>query len=172
MQHCVSVADTLWSVAPRIGIDREKAVTAGLLHDMCKGMGHDALLNAAESYGLQISPVQRKRPSLLHGHVAAEEARRERMIDSDDVYEAIAWHVTGRRAMGALALALYYADFSEPLRTYEQAEAARQIFERHGLQAAVQYIADQKVRMLFEKGALVDDAAHDFRNWLERGQQS
>jgi len=171
LRHCISVAEMMWSIAPATGVDREKAAIAGFLHDMCKSMPQEEMLAAAESYGIPINEVQRKRPTLLHGLVAAEEARHQLGIHDGEVHEAIAWHVTGKPDIGPLALSLYYADFSEPLRTHEEAAQARTIFDTAGLLRAVRFVANAKVAILNRKNALVDPNAHQFSAWLEKQEE-
>lgn len=166
VRHCVSVAETMWAIADDAGIDRERAVVAGLLHDMCKALGPAVMLAAAERYRIDINESQRKKPMLLHGHVAAAEAKHELGIAHDDVHEAIAWHVTGKPNIGPLALALYYADFSEPLRNFEEAAVSREIFKHRGLLRAVAYVATAKIERLVQRNALVDRQSHDFWQWL------
>ena len=167
VRHCISVAETMWTIADDKGINPERAVVAGLLHDMCKALGPADMLAAAERYRIAINETQRQRPMLLHGHVAAEEAKHELGIAHEDVYEAIAWHVTGRPKLGPLALALYYADFSEPLRTHEEASVARDIYKKEGLRKAVTYIARAKIERLVSKKSFVDTHTEAFRIWLE-----
>ncbi|NUM54691.1 MAG: HD domain-containing protein [Candidatus Hydrogenedentes bacterium] len=167
VRHCISVAETMWCIAGAIGINPERAAVAGLLHDMCKAFTPADMLAAAERYRIAVTETQRQRPALLHGHVAAEEARHELGVAHDDVYEAIAWHVTGRPQIGPLALALYYADFSEPFREFDEALVARDIYRREGLRKAVSYIAHAKIERLMNKKGLVDPHAHDFRLWLQ-----
>lgn len=167
VRHCISVAETMWVIAGNAGIDPERAALAGLLHDMCKALGPPEMLAAAERYRIAVNDTHRQKPMLLHGHVAAAEAKHELGVAHNDVHEAIAWHVTGRPNVGPLALALYYADFSEPLRTHDEAAIARDIFKREGLRRAVTYVARAKIERLVAKNALVDPHTQDFRNWLE-----
>lgn len=157
----------MWSIAERVGIDPERAATAGLLHDMCKAFTPADMLAAAERYRIAVNDTQRRCPMLLHGHVAAEEAKHELGVAEDDVYEAIAWHVTGRSEIGPLALALYYADFSEPLRDFDEAAVARRIFEKEGLRRAAAYVARAKIERLSTRNSLVDPNTQKFSLWLE-----
>lgn len=167
VRHCISVAETMWHVAKENGLNAERAAIAGLLHDMCKAFSPADMLAAAEHYQIAVNETQRKKPSLLHGHVAAHEARHELGVDHDDVHEAIAWHVTGHPKVGPLALALYYADFSEPYRDFEEAARAREIYRKEGIRKAVHYVAHAKIERLVAKQMLVDPNTHAFRAWLE-----
>ncbi|MCC6797100.1 MAG: bis(5'-nucleosyl)-tetraphosphatase (symmetrical) YqeK [Candidatus Hydrogenedentes bacterium] len=167
VRHCVSVAETMWQVASENGLDTNRAAVAGFLHDMCKAFTPADMLAAADRYRISINETQRKKPSLLHGHVAAHEAKHDLGVDHDDVHEAIAWHVTGYPNVGPLALALYYADFSEPYRDFEEAEVARDIYQKDGLRTAVRYVARAKTERLVTKRMLIDPNTDAFRAWLE-----
>ena len=56
--HCVSVARTMLGMADRAGIRPEQAVTAGLLHDLCKAMKPEELAAAAMEYGITEDNVE------------------------------------------------------------------------------------------------------------------
>jgi predicted HD superfamily hydrolase involved in NAD metabolism len=165
-RHCIFAAEYMASFAARAGVAHDDAVTAGLLHDLCKGMSDAELLAAADAYGLAVNDAQRRKPQLLHGHVAAEECRRELGIGSEDVYEAIAWHSTGRPGLARLGLALYVADFAEPSRTFREAEEARRILRGSGFEAALRYVAQQKFDHIMTK-PVRDPVTAAFHAWVE-----
>ena len=47
VSHCVFVAEYAASLAKTAGVDHDDAVTAGLLHDLCRTMPGDELLRQA-----------------------------------------------------------------------------------------------------------------------------
>jgi hypothetical protein len=96
LHHVLGVTELMLHVAPEIGISLEDAAAAGLLHDSCKYMNPQQLLEAAAEYAIPVNDAQRAKPALLHGPVAAEEAKRDLGVESDAVYEAIYWHTTGK----------------------------------------------------------------------------
>jgi len=144
-RHVRSVTDLMVRVAEREGLDPDRAVTAGLLHDLCKAMKPEELLRRAEAWDIEIRPSHREKPALLHGPAAAEEARRMLGVTDDEVYDAVYWHTTGRPNWGKLGQALYICDFSEPLRPFPEAEEARRILETDGFDAALCYVADVRL---------------------------
>jgi len=165
-QHSISVTQVLYLIAQDLDLDPRLAVTAGLLHDSCKSFKNDAMLAEALRLGIPISDLQRARPSLLHGHVAAELCNAELGVDEPDVHEAISWHVTGRAGLGLLGKALFFADFSEPLRSHPSSARARDIFDKLGFDAALRFAAEAKLRYLESKGLLIDPEARAFHAWL------
>lgn len=166
-RHCLSVADMMVSLATEAGISKEQAYTAGLLHDMCKSLNDTEMLAAAQQYDLVISPVQQKKPMLLHGPVAAEEARRTLGIMDDAVLEAIRFHTTGRTHWGPVGLALYFADFTEPLRTYPVAAEARRVLKTEGYHAALWFVSQLRIEHIRIKYD-ADPATEAFHRWLQK----
>ena len=164
--HSVLTAEYMASFAPQIGVTNEQSVTAGLLHDLCKGMEDTRLFEAAARYGIAVTDVQRARPGLLHGPVAAEECRQDLAIQDEAVYEAIYWHTTGRPGLGPVGLALYVADFAEPARKFGDAVTAREILQNDGLRAALRFVADRKLEHVRTKPH-VDPATEAFSAWLK-----
>ncbi len=166
-RHCVSTAEFMLEHADALPIDdHEEAVTTGLLHDLCKNLSAPDMLDTACRYGIAPTDVQRGNPGLLHGPVAAEECRRTLGISDDAVYEAVYWHTTGHRGMGALALALYLADFAEKCRSHPEAKEARDVLAAAGFHAALRFTARKKLEHVLTK-SVVDPATEDFSHWVE-----
>ncbi|HPK00797.1 MAG TPA: bis(5'-nucleosyl)-tetraphosphatase (symmetrical) YqeK [Candidatus Hydrogenedentes bacterium] len=165
MMHTLSVAACMASLASLAGVPGEAAITAGLLHDLKKDTGKETLLREALAYGLDVSPIQRENPKLLHGPVAAETCRRELGVTDDAVYEAIYWHTTGRPGLGRTGLLLYFADYAEPLRDRPDAARARERCQTEGFFRALYFVACQKVQYIRTRGS-VDPISEDFFAWL------
>jgi len=165
-RHSIAVAEYLADIADAVGVPVEQAVYAGLLHDIGKGMDEAELLEAAKRYGLAVNEVQREKPKLLHGAVAAEILPDELGIDDEDVLEAIRWHTTGRPGLCRLGLALYVADFAEPLRDHPEAAQARTIFEKDGFDEALWYVSSEKLRHIRSKSHM-DPITEKFHAWLK-----
>ena len=162
--HCVSVARTLLSLVDKAGITQEQAVTAGLLHDLCKAMKPAELAAAAAEYGIT---EDLDSPNLLHGPVAAEECRRSLGIEDEEVIDAIRWHTTGRADWSRVGQAIYIADFSEPLRAHTGAEEAQAILDRDGFEAALLFVIDQKLKRVKKHHSLHPNS-EDFAKWAGR----
>ncbi len=161
-RHVVSVAKTMLDVADEAGITAEQAVTAGLLHDLCKPLKGDDIVQRAKAYGIT---EYLDTPTLLHGPVAAEECRRDLGITDEEIIDAIRWHTTGRAEWGRVGQALFYADFSEPRRPHRQAAEARAIVREKGFDAALRYVVEQKFRYVKTRFA-PDPHAQAFEEWV------
>ena len=165
LHHVLGVTELILRVAPGLGISLEDAAAVGLLHDLCKPLKRNEMLAAAEAYGITINETQREKPALLHGPVAAEEARRELNVQSEGVYEAIYYHTTGKPGLGIVGQALYFADFSEPNRTYAGSAEARALLAAEGFPKALLYAADAKLEVVRTKSA-IDPMTQAFNDWL------
>lgn len=115
--HSRNTALLAWDLCRRFGIDPRKGYLAGIAHDMCKGMGSDALTRLARADGGSISKLEQKKPDLLHARAAAVLLPGKYGIDDKDIIEAIRYHTTGNYNMGALAKVIYVADKIEISRT-------------------------------------------------------
>jgi len=166
--HCIFTAEFMSSFADQAGVTNDQAVTAGLLHDLCKGLDKAEYLACAEDYGIPVGEAQRLNPKLLHGPIAAEECRRDLGVDDEAVYEAIYWHTTGRPELGPVGRALFLADFAEPTRLFAEAVETRALLRREGFESALLYAARQKVEHVREKRH-VDPMTEAFCEWLECG---
>jgi predicted HD superfamily hydrolase involved in NAD metabolism len=164
-RHSESVADMMLEIAETQGFSDEDAVTAGLLHDLCKTWNGERLIDAAEQYEIPVTDAQRHKPNLLHGPVAAARGKKELDVASEPALDAICWHTTGREGLGPVGLALFVADFSEPLRAHPEAAEARQVLAQDGFLAALCFVAERKLAHLKGK-PFMDPTTQAFARWL------
>jgi nicotinate-nucleotide adenylyltransferase len=114
--HSRNTALLAWDLSRRFGLDPRAGYLAGMAHDLGKPLSGERLLELASRDGEDISALERKKPSLLHGRAAAVLLRERFGIHNDDVIEAVAFHTEGRDGMGPLAKAVYIADKLEVSR--------------------------------------------------------
>lgn len=115
--HTLGVQTTCFSLALVYGEDYNKAIYAGLFHDLAKYIPNKKLLKECKKYNLPISKTEKKAPHLLHGKLGAYYAKTEFGINDSDVLNAIAYHTTGRPNMSLLEKILFVADYIEPNRS-------------------------------------------------------
>ena len=114
--HTMGVQHTAACLAMCYGENMEKALIAGLLHDCAKCLSNEELLHECEKYQLEIAPVERRNPFLLHGKLGAYYAKQKYGIEEDDICQAISYHTTGRPNMTMLEKIIFIADYVEPMR--------------------------------------------------------
>ncbi len=134
LAHTHRVAAEAVSLARRFGVAEREAELAGLLHDYCRELPADEILEVARRHRIPVGPVESRRPvGLLHGPVAAAELRGQ---VGPRVAQAIARHTVGCAGMSDLDRLLYLADFCEPGREFPGVDEVRAL-ARESLEAAV-----------------------------------
>lgn len=129
VQHTLGVEKEAMRLVRRYGGDMEKAQIAALLHDVAKKIKKKEKLNLAQIYNIEIDPVSRQDPGLLHGPLAAEMMRRELGISDPDILNAVRYHTTGRENMSRLEKIIYLADLIEEGRDFPGVEGLRELAE-------------------------------------------
>ncbi|AEE14936.1 metal dependent phosphohydrolase [Thermodesulfobium narugense DSM 14796] len=108
--HTMAVAEEAKSIASIIGVDAERIYIAALMHDTARPLSPEDMLSEAKKYKINISTLDKKRPILLHGQVAANWLIDKLNINDWEIYESICLHTTGAVNMGKMAVALFIAD--------------------------------------------------------------
>ncbi len=155
-EHSLGVEYTAGTMAFMYGIDYEKALIAGLLHDCAKYVSNDKKISKCEKRGIPISECEYKNPELLHAKLSAVYAKEKYGVTDEDILSAITYHTTGRPAMTTLEKIVYIADYIEPNRTeLPEMDIIRQ--EAYSdLDQCLLHILHNSVHYLCKKGAAVD----------------
>ena len=170
-EHTLRVAETALHLAECHDYDREKAVTAALLHDCAKNYKDKKLLENAEKFHIPISDAAKENTDLLHAKVGAWIARTYFKVEDPDVFNAIAYHTTGRPSMSILEKIIYISDYSEPGRKHRgRLELIRTVAETD-LDLAVYYILEDTLAYLTTKSKTKDpltiESYHYYRKLKE-----
>ena len=164
--HTLRVADTAERLAKLHGLDPEQARLAALLHDSARETDKEEILRVAEEQGIRANDLERERPMLLHGPVAAELAREQLGIEDDEVLDAVRAHTTGEPGMRPLALALYVADKIEPDRNQPGVETLRKLAWKD-LRRAATVALDRSISYNEERGRPTHPKSYETLVWLE-----
>jgi predicted HD superfamily hydrolase involved in NAD metabolism len=143
--HSRQTAKAAVALAKRYGADENKALVAGLLHDVAKGACRHGMLGVAEKYHVDADEVEKENPELLHGKVGAAMVQMDLGIDDEDILSAIRWHTTGRAGMSLLEKIIYIADLIEPGRDFSGIDAIRELASRNideAMLAALKQVMD------------------------------
>ena len=106
------------------GEDPEAAATAGILHDITKKLNLEEQLILCGKYGIICDNAELMNPVLLHAKTGAALSR-ELFGVSEEIYQAICWHTTGKPDMTTLEKIIYLADYIEPTRDFPGLEKLR-----------------------------------------------
>jgi nicotinate-nucleotide adenylyltransferase len=154
--HSRNTALLAWDLCRRFGLDPRAGYLAGIAHDLGKPLNEKALLKLAAQDGGELSRLEKKKPSLLHGRAAAVLLRERFGVHNKDILEAVAWHTEGNAGMGALGKVVYIADKIEVSREGVEPELRRAGLAGQGPLAAGP--AEEALDRLF--GAVLDETVN------------
>lgn len=127
--HSLNVAKSAAALAERYGADREKAYTAGILHDIMKDTEPRKQLQIIENSGIIFGTIDRAEPKLWHAKAGAAYVRDQLGVEGD-IVAAIACHTTAKAGMTILDKVLFLADFISEDRDYDGVEQMRAATDR------------------------------------------
>ncbi|GAB4155428.1 MAG: bis(5'-nucleosyl)-tetraphosphatase (symmetrical) YqeK [Cyanobacteria bacterium J069] len=166
VRHVLGVEELAIALAETHHLDRQRAALAALMHDLAKYFKPQTLLGMAGQSGLQLDPVDRADPHLLHADVGAIVARQEFGVRDEDVLAAIANHTLGQPGMSALSCVVFLADTLESGRgDTAELNQLRQVSQQN-LTKAVWMTCDYTFKHLLDKGRLIHPRALQTRNWF------
>ncbi len=149
-EHCLQVARVARDMALKFGENGDRAYLAGLLHDYAKGISGQGLIDLAEANNLINDPIEKKVPDLLHAPVGAFLLGQARIIEEEDMLQAVRLHTLGALHMSTLDKIIFLADMIEPGRDYPglnrlQCLAMRDLDQGmlYGLERTIRYCLDQ-----------------------------
>ncbi|MCR5653400.1 MAG: bis(5'-nucleosyl)-tetraphosphatase (symmetrical) YqeK [Ruminococcus sp.] len=123
--HSVNVAKSAVELARHYGADVEKAEIAGILHDCCKEIPRDEMLQIMTDGGIILDAVEKGTSKLWHAIAGSVFVRDNLKINDDDIINAIRYHTTGRAGMSLLEKVIFIADFISDERDYKGVEIMR-----------------------------------------------
>lgn len=163
--HTMGVVREAVRLAPKYGVEVEKAKIAALLHDCAKNFDQDRFLEIAAEYGVTLDEYALKEPALVHAFLGAAVAYRDYGVTDKEILDAIFYHTTARANMTNLEKLIYLADMIEPGRTMPQAEEVRRLVETN-LDDALIYAIDCSIKHVIKKGRLIHPDSIHARNYL------
>lgn len=155
--HTLGVAEEAMALADIYGTqqDKQRAQVAGLLHDCAKDYPAALMERFSKEYKVPFPPGVGEIPALIHPFLGAEVAKREYLVTSEEILDAIRFHTTGRANMSLLEKIVFIADYIEPNRgRFEGLEEARRIAYLD-LDEAMDFILKESIRYVSERGQQV-----------------
>ncbi len=149
-KHTLGVAETAEKLARHYGCNAEKAALAGLLHDCARDIRGPQLFDLCDEYGVEVTPIYRAQPELLHGLIAAKLIRREYGIDDPEIENAVRIHTTGSDNMSLLDKVLFLADLIEPGRDFPGVDELRNLAWQD-LDEAILLAIDRTIKYVLDK---------------------
>lgn len=168
--HTLGVVSEAERLAPKFGVDVEKAKLTALLHDCAKNLDEATGENffvLCQKYGVKLDECARNENALVHAFLGAAVAYKEYGIEDNEILEAIYYHTTARANMTPLEKLIYIADMTEPGRTIEQAKEIRRLVETD-IDEALIYAIGCSIKHVIKKGTLIHpDSVHALNYLIE-----
>ena len=125
--HSLNVADSAVELAKIYGEDTDKALVAGLLHDVAKELPSEKQREYVLKSQLNVDEVETKSHALFHAIAGAEIARLVFGIEDMDILLAIRYHTVASGDMSRLAAIVYLADLISADRDYKDVKHMRKV---------------------------------------------
>ncbi len=154
-------------LARRHGVDLHKVDLGTAAHDIARAVKGDVLLAEAKRLGLRVNLVERRTPLLMHGRIGAKWLETEDGVSDPEILEAVRWHTTGRKHMGAVAKVVFLADKLDPRKVERYPYLERvALLAQDSLDAAILEYLSKELEYLLQQGLLIHPASVGFRNQL------
>lgn len=160
-EHTLAVSYTSACLAMLNNIETEKALRAGLLHDCAKCIPTEQKLSLCKQYGIAVSALEKRNPSLLHAKLGAVLAKEKYGETDIDVLNAIENHTTGRKNMSVLEKIVFIADYIEPNRSKAQNLTLIRKLAFSDIDAALVKILEDTLKYLEGTGMEIDPNTKD-----------
>ena len=160
-EHSLGVEYTAGTMAYMYGVELEKALIAGLLHDCAKYVPNDKKISKCEKRGIAITKCEYDNPELLHAKLCAVYAREKYGVNDEEILSAITWHTTGHPAMSTLDKIIYIADYIEPNRTVLPDMDIIRKEAYTDLDKCLLHILRNSVNYLGKKGSVIDPVTQE-----------
>lgn len=162
-EHSLRVKDTSIELAKHYGADINKAKLAGLVHDCAKNMEDEEIINILEKYGYNIEGIYKRTPNLMHGLAGALIGKHIMGIKDEDIFNAIAYHTTGKKNMSLLEKIIYLADYIEPMRNFPGVENLKKA-SYINIDEALLLSFDNTIKYVIDRGQLLHHDTIEARN--------
>ena len=124
--HSLNVAYEAYRLAGIYKADREKAFTAGLLHDIMKDTPKQEQLKIITDDGIILTPTEKSSTKTWHQLSGAVYTKKYLGVKDEDIISAVRYHTTGRENMTLLEKVVYIADYISADRKYPGVERMRE----------------------------------------------
>ena len=148
--HSVCVAESAVELAEKYGADKEKALVAGLLHDITKEADRNEHFALFEESKMELSELECRNPKLWHAMSGAAYLKVKLGITDTEILDAVRYHTTARADMTLLDKVIYIADFISADRVYDDVEIVRNLAKKD-LDETMMYTQSYSINELLQK---------------------
>lgn len=166
--HSLGTAECARELADKFDLDKDKAYTAGLLHDCAKCFSNEKLLKIIQT-NLNVEEAEMLNYKTLHAPVSAYYAKEKFGVYDKEILSAIRWHTLGQIDMSNFEKIIFLADKIEPnTRDKEYAAVIRSYLEEeNGLNKALLKCYKETIKSLVKRDLKICLLTIEIYNKLE-----
>jgi predicted HD superfamily hydrolase involved in NAD metabolism len=154
--HTQGVRSTAETLSHSYDLPHTELNRTALVHDLGRGVTIEEQERLAKEYRGGLDSVEREIPKLWHAPAGAQLLLSRLDFDrKDPVVSAVANHTTGAPDPSPLLQALLVADFSEPNRSYPEADRIRERIGRVPLIELTMQVLQQKIQYIMDDDQLL-----------------
>lgn len=153
--HCINVSRECVKLSKKYNVDSYDAEVAGILHDVTKEKPFEKQLHMIQYFGMMMTEVEKKSPSLWHPISGAAFLKYKLKIKNRDIINAVRYHTTGRANMSMLEKIVFLADAISSERSYSGVEHLRSLAYKD-INAALAKNVSINIKKLTEQGLFVE----------------
>ena len=161
--HSECVSRAAGELALRFGADENKAVLAGLVHDITKNIPENEQRSFIAEAGIVLSDIEQANTKLLHAVSGEAFLRTQTDIADEEIFSAVRCHTTGKAHMSLLEQVVYIADFISQDRDYPDVDTVRTLAEK-SLESAILYTAGYTIGKLASGNKVIHPATVECYN--------
>ncbi|BBJ28405.1 HAD superfamily Hydrolase YqeK [Athalassotoga saccharophila] len=125
--HIERMEEDAVNFAKIYALDLQRLLVCVDSHDLFRDVLPQKLIRIAKVWNLDVTPVEKFSPLLLHGKVAAEYIKRRFGINDKEILDAVAYHTSGIPTESPIVMAMFILDSTESGRDFEGIEELREI---------------------------------------------
>ncbi len=130
LYHSICVAEKAKHLAEKYGADKEKAYTAGLIHDIMRYEPVEKMIELIEDDGQALSDSEKAITVTLHAIAGEVYLRKVLNVTDEEILSAVRWHTTGKENMSLFEKVIYVADLVSEDRCYPDVDDVRELAEK------------------------------------------
>ena len=153
-------------LAARWGVDETPARRAAILHDCTKYLELNEQVAICRRFGVELDELEQRAVKLLHSKTGACIAKHI-FGETEQVYQAIFWHTTGKPDMSMLEKVIYLADYIEPTRDFDGVEPLRRL-AYEDIDKALLMGMEMTIEEMKQRGSPIHRNTQGARDWLRQ----
>ena len=164
--HIKGTEEEAVRLAVRWGVDETPARRAAILHDCTKYLELDEQVALCRRFGVVLDELEQRAVKLLHSKTGACIAKHI-FGETEQVYQAIFWHTTGKPDMSMLEKVIYLADYIEPTRDFDGIEPLRRL-AYEDIDKALLMGMEMTIEEMKQRGSPIHRNTQGARDWLRQ----